>query len=85
MGTSDSDLFPDGSSGTRGMTAASGQQARGPPWQMMVPLLWAPVLYTARFAMKGRVQTATGTKIFIGLTLVGLGHAAYHMGRDSTM
>ena len=42
-------------------------------------------MYCARFALKGRVQPQTQHKIFIGLTLIALGHAGLVMSQDSTM
>ena len=51
-----------------------------PPLQV-----WAPFLYTLRFALKGRVQPQTQHKVFIGATLVALAHAGFVMTSDSTM
>lgn len=42
-------------------------------------------MYCMRFALKGRVQPATQHKIFIGMTLLALGHAGVVMSRDSSM
>ena len=55
-------------------------RAANPP---SLPLCWQ--MYCMRFALKGRVQPATQHKIFIGMTLLALGHAGVVMSRDSSM
>ena len=49
------------------------------------PCLSCWQMYCMRFALKGRVQPATQHKIFIGMTLLALGHAGVVMSRDSSM
>ncbi|KAL4430695.1 hypothetical protein ABPG75_005951 [Micractinium tetrahymenae] len=58
---------------------------RQPPYHLMLPILYAPLLYTLRFALKGRVQPATQHRIFIGATVAALAHAGYILGADSRM
>lgn len=41
------------------------------------------VLYTLRFALKGRVQPATQHRIFVGATVAALAHAGYVLSGDS--
>lgn len=77
MGVSDSELF-------RPASAARRDNKRLAPWHKLSPLLWAPVMYTMRFAARGRVTPDTQHKIFIGMTLLALSHAGYVMSRDST-
>jgi hypothetical protein len=58
---------------------------RQPSWHAFTPFVWAPVMYTLRFALKGRVTSATQHKIFGGAVLGALSHAGFVMSSDSTV
>ena len=53
-------------------------------WHKFTPLAWAPVMYTMRFALRGRVRLETQHKVLIGATLLALSHAGLVMFSDST-
>ncbi|KAL4432408.1 hypothetical protein ABPG77_001707 [Micractinium sp. CCAP 211/92] len=59
-------------------------QPRQPPYHLLVPILYAPLLYTLRFALKGRVQPATQHRIFLGATAAALAHAGYILTDTTT-
>jgi hypothetical protein len=75
MGTTDDDLFAPPPSTRR----------RLEPWNFAAPLVTAPILYTLRFALKGRVAPSTQHKIFLGVTLLALSHAGYIMSSDNSL
>eukprot|EP00890_Picochlorum_soloecismus_P000419 jgi/Picsp_1/1378/NSC_04857-R1_predicted protein [Micromonas sp. RCC299] len=77
MGTGDSELYKP--------KPAQIRKQRLPDWHKMSPLLWAPFMYTIRFALQGRVKPKTQHTIFGSLTLIALSHAGYVMSRDSSM
>lgn len=51
----------------------------------LAPLSPLQLLYTLRFALKGRVEPATQHRIFIGATVAALAHAGFVMTADSSM
>ena len=65
--------------------AAAVRQPRQPPWSKMVPLAWAPVMYTLRFALQGRVRPATQHAAFAAMTIGALAHAGSVMFSDSSV
>lgn len=71
---------------TSGAAAAPPQrQPRPIPWMKMSPIVWAPIMYTSRFWLKGRVEPRTQHAIFAGMVLVALVHGAQVILNDSSM
>ncbi|CAL8471427.1 g10969 [Coccomyxa elongata] len=57
----------------------------GPNYNLLVPLIYAPLLPLIRIGLKKRVAPATRDKIFGAAVLTALAHAGYVMSSDSTM
>ena len=58
---------------------------KGPRFELLIPLFYAPVLPLIRLALKGRVSQPTIDKIYGATILTALGHAGYIMASDSSV
>eukprot|EP00300_Choanocystis_sp_HF-7_P022762 c22255_g1_i1.p1 GENE.c22255_g1_i1~~c22255_g1_i1.p1 ORF type:complete len:251 (+),score=38.19 c22255_g1_i1:75-827(+) len=54
-------------------------------WDLMLPLVYAPVLPLIRIGMRGRFPQRTIDRVFIGTLLLALTHAGYVMFKDSSI
>lgn len=61
------------------------RKKREPNYNMLIPLVYAPLLPLLRIGLNGRVAPKTRDGIFIGAVFTALVHAGYVMSGDSSM
>ncbi|KAL6766378.1 hypothetical protein ACKKBG_A35795 [Auxenochlorella protothecoides x Auxenochlorella symbiontica] len=64
---------------------AAEHRRRTPNYAMLSPIVWAPIMYTMRHVLKGRVAPKTQHALFFGATCFGLLHAGIVMTSDSSV
>lgn len=65
--------------------AVQAPKRRQPNYMMLTPIVWAPIMYSMRHGLKGRVQPRTQHALFFAATCLGLFHAGTVMFSDSTV
>lgn len=78
MGVSSGELFD-------AQAAPRPVQRRKPNYMMLSPIVWAPIMYSMRHGLKGRVEPRTQHMLFFAATCAGLIHAGIVMSSDSTV
>lgn len=58
---------------------------REPNYRMLSPIVWAPIMYSMRHGLKGRVQPRTQHTLFFAATCLALVHAGTVMFTDSSV
>ena len=66
-------------------TNRAGRPRRQPNWNVMAPLIYAPLIPLLRIGLNGRVAPRTRDAVFASSVLLALAHAGWVMSGDSTM
>jgi hypothetical protein len=69
----------------RGNQAFQAPQKREMNYQILMPLVYAPLLPLIRIGMRGRFPQSTIDKAFGAGVFLALGHAGYIMASDSSV